>query len=128
MYRKWNTGLLCVDVVKEGGEGVNVKIMCLASHHTIRCGCIQHTAYLEERFNTAARPHQSVPQTGTLEAIEEWSGLQRAGGGLEGEGQPVPCPPLEDNLHISCNLRGIIWVRMMGTAQQTYDLSMPILF
>ena len=53
---------------------MNVKIMCLASHHTTRCGCIQHTAHLEERFNTAARPHQSVPQTGTLEAIEEWSG------------------------------------------------------
>ena len=48
MYRKWNTGLLCVDVVKEGGgERVNVKIMCLASHHTTRCGCIWHTAHLE---------------------------------------------------------------------------------
>ena len=90
MYRMWNTGLLCVDVVKEGGEGVNVKIMCLASHHTTRCGCKRHTAHLEERFNTAARPPQSVPQTGTLEATEEWSGQQRAEGGLEGEGQPVP--------------------------------------
>ena len=54
---------------------MNVKIMCLASHHTTRCGCIRHTAHLEERwFNTAARPPQSVPQTGMLEAIEEWSG------------------------------------------------------
>ena len=53
----------------------------------------RQTAHLEERFNTAARPYQSVPQTGTLEAIEEWSGQQRAGGGLEGEGQPVPALP-----------------------------------
>ena len=108
---------------------MNVKVMCLASHHTIRCGCIWQTAHLEERwFNTAARPPQSVPQTGTLEATEEWSGQQRARGGLEGEGQPVPCPPPEANLHISCNLRGIIWVRMIGTAQHIHELSMSILF
>ena len=55
------------------------------------------------------RPPHSEPQTGPLEAIEEWSGQQRAGGGLEEEGQPVPCPPPEVNLHIPCNLRGIIW-------------------
>ena len=102
---------------------MNVKIMCLASHHTTRCGCIWQTAHLEARFNTAARPPQSTPQTGTLEGIKEWSGQQRAGGGSEREGQPVPCPPTEANLHISCNLRGIIWIRMIGTAQQIHELS-----
>ena len=86
------------------------------------------TAHSEARFNTVERPPQSVPQTGRLEAIEEWSGQQRAGEGLEGEGQPVPCHPPEVNLHISCNLRGIIWVRMIGTAQQMHELSISILF
>ena len=43
-----------------------------------------------------------------LEAIEEWSGQQTAGEGLEGERQPVPCSPPEVNLHISCTLRGTI--------------------
>ena len=48
---------------------------------------MQHTAHSEARFNTAARPPQSL---GPLEAIEEWLGQQRAGGELEGEEQPVP--------------------------------------
>ena len=72
------------------------------------------------------RSPQSVPQTGPLEAIEEWSGQQRAGEWLEGEGQPVPYPPPEASLHISCTLRGIIWVRMIGKAQQMHELSMSI--
>ena len=63
-------------------------------HHaytcTTRCGCAQQTAHSEARFNTAARQPQSVPQTGPLEAIEEWSGQQRAGGGLEGEPPALP--------------------------------------
>ena len=63
--------------------------MCLASHHTTRCGCIRQTAHSEARFNTAARPPQSVPQTGLLEAIEEWSGQQRAGRGAT---SPLPSP------------------------------------
>ena len=100
--------------------------MCFASHHTTRCGCIWQTAHSEARFNTAERPPQSVPQTGPLEAIEEWSDQQRAGEGLEEEGQPVPFPPPEVNLHIPCNLRGIIWVRMIGKAQQMHELSMSI--
>ena len=57
-----------------------------------------------------------------LEAIEEWSGQQRAGEG----GLPVPCPPPEANLHISGNLRGTIWVRIIGKAQQMHELSMSI--
>ena len=72
---------------------MNVKIMCLASHHTITCGCIWQTAHLEERFKTAARPPQSTPQTGTLEGINKWSGQQRAGGGLEREGHQSPALP-----------------------------------
>ena len=67
--------------------------MCLALHHTTRHGCIQQTADSEACFNTVARPPQSVPQTGLLEAIEEWSGQQRAGGGLEGEGTQSPALP-----------------------------------
>ena len=57
-----------------------------------------------------------------LEAIEEWSGQQTAGEGLEGEGQPVLCSPPGANLHISCNLRGTIWVRIIGMAQQMHAL------
>ena len=67
---------------------------------------VQHS---EAMFNTVTI--KAIPLTCLLEAIEEWSGQQKAGGGLEGEGQPVPCPPPEANLHISCNLRGIIWIR-----------------
>ena len=68
--------------------------MCLASHHTTRCGYIQQTAHSEARFNTAARPPQSVPQTGLLEAIEEWSGQQRAWGeGWRERGNQSPALP-----------------------------------
>ena len=35
MYRKWNTGLLCVDVVKEGGGEGECKnnVSCVTPYH-----------------------------------------------------------------------------------------------
>ena len=74
---------------------MNVKIMCLASHHTIRCGCIQHTAHLEERywFNTAARPPQSVPQTGTWKQLKSGQASREQGEGWRERGNQSPALP-----------------------------------
>ena len=43
-----------------GGGGMSHNVLCV----TTRCSFIQQTAHSETMFNTAARPPQSVPQTG----------------------------------------------------------------
>ena len=107
-----------------GGGGLNVCV----SRHTIPLDVAAYGKLLTRRQGLILRQ-------GHLKAYHRqacWkqlkSGQASRGRGLEGEGQPVPCPPPEVNLHISCNLKGIIWIRMIGKAQQIHELSMSISF
>ena len=102
---------------------------CTLRHtYATRCGCIQQTTHSETIFNKAARPPQSVKTdraVGSNWRVVKPAESRRGGGGGGGGFQPVPCPPPEANLHISCILIGIIWVRMIGKTQMQ-ELSMSI--
>ena len=77
----------------------------------------------ETMFNTATI--KATPLTCLLEAIEEWSGQQRAGGGLEGEEQPVPCPPPEAELSMSFLLGAFCYLvtKNCGRFAATHELT-----
>ena len=79
------TPCVCLCMCVCAGLSTFIVYLAISLCCATRCGCMQQTAHSEAMFNTAARSSQSVPQTGPLEAIEEWSSQQRTGGGLERE-------------------------------------------